>query len=90
KNGLTNYDVPAHIDENVKCSVKNVVLNLKQSRGSPSIPIVKRGDIVKKGELIAEIPEGALGSSLHSSVSGKVVSVDKTSIKIEICGSDDK
>ncbi len=86
RNGLRDYDVPAHIDETIQSHAKAVVLNLKQSAGAPSAPGVKVGDIVKAGDLIAGIPDGALGSSLHASISGKVVSVDKKSIRIESCG----
>ena len=45
--------------------------------GAPSEPVVKTGDRVTEGQLIARIPEGAMGANIHASISGKVVSVDK-------------
>ena len=44
--------------------------------GKPSIPIVKKGDIVKFGQLIGE-PDGFVSSAIHSSVSGKVAKIDE-------------
>ena len=49
-----------------------VRLALRQSIGAPSVPIVKEGEQVKKGQMIAACPEGSLGSDLHSSVEGRI------------------
>ena len=35
------------------------------------------GDMVKKGDLVGEIPEGALGARVHASIEGTVKVVDK-------------
>ena len=43
--------------------------------GAPSVPVVAVGDYVSAGQLIAKCPDGALGSAIHASISGKVVSV---------------
>jgi Na+-translocating ferredoxin:NAD+ oxidoreductase RnfC subunit len=43
--------------------------------GAPSVPVVQAGDTVAEGQLIAKIPEGAMGANIHASISGKVVSV---------------
>lgn len=48
---------------------------LQQHIGSPSRPIVKVGDSVYAGSKIAE-PGGFVSASVHSSVSGKVKSID--------------
>lgn len=50
-----------------------VRLALRQSIGAPSQPIVKDGERVKEGQLIAVCPEGSLGSALHASISGVAV-----------------
>lgn len=47
-----------------------VRLALRQSIGAPSQPVVKDGERVEKGQLIAACPEGSLGSALHASISG--------------------
>ncbi len=52
------------------------VLPLQQSLGSPSEPVVKKGDKVKKGTLIAR-SKGYISANLHSSISGEVIDIKK-------------
>jgi electron transport complex protein RnfC len=52
-----------------------VRLPLIQHLGDPSEPIVKKGDIVRRGQKIAE--GGATGIPLHATISGKVKPIDK-------------
>ncbi len=52
--------------------VDEVKLYLSQHVGIPAEPVVKVGDSVKTGGLIADIPEGKLGAKIHSSISGKI------------------
>ena len=78
--GLNKYDVPAPIDGVV--SVKSVKIPLLQHIGAPSIPTVKEGDKVKKGDIIAASPEGTLGVYIHASIDGKIESVSQKYIKI--------
>jgi len=54
---------------------------LRQHVGAPCIAVVKAGEEVKRGQRIAE-PNG-LGANIHSSVNGKVVSVNENEIIIE-------
>lgn len=56
---------------------------LKQNIGAPPTPVVKVGDSVKRGQVIAEAKPDALSVPLHSSVTGKVRSVDEFAIEIE-------
>ena len=81
--GVVDYDVPAPLKEVYDGVVKKVSLPLKQSLGAPSKPCVIEGDIVKRYDLIADIPEGALGSRLHSPIDGRVLHLDDKSITIE-------
>jgi Na+-translocating ferredoxin:NAD+ oxidoreductase RnfC subunit len=81
--GVTAYDVPAPMRGSYDGVVKRVTLPLKQSLGAPSKPCVKEGDPVERGDLVADIPEGALGSRLHAPVSGRVLQLDGKSITIE-------
>ncbi|MCF6149973.1 MAG: electron transport complex subunit RsxC [Candidatus Kuenenia sp.] len=53
---------------------KKVSLFMNQHIGAPAIPIVKKGDHVKVGQLIGEA-HGFISSNVHASVSGKVVDV---------------
>lgn len=57
-----------------------IVLPLRQHIGKPCKSIVEVGEEVKKGQLIA-VPEG-LGANIHSSVYGKITSIDEQSIEI--------
>ena len=54
---------------------KQVQIPLGQNLGAPSVPIVKKGDEVKVGQLIAK-GEAFISSNIHSSVSGKVLKID--------------
>ncbi|MHC5057815.1 MAG: 4Fe-4S dicluster domain-containing protein [Planctomycetota bacterium] len=60
-----------------------VRLALKQSLGAPSEPVVKPGDKVTKGDLVARIPEGKLGSNLHASIAGTVSTIEDGFITLE-------
>ena len=55
---------------------KFVYIPTSQHIGVHAIPLVKAGDIVDKGQMIANNGTG-LSSPVHSSVSGKVVSIEK-------------
>lgn len=51
-----------------------VVLPLQQHIGAPNQPLVKRGDMVKKGQVIA-CSEAFVSAPVHASISGKVVGI---------------
>jgi Na+-translocating ferredoxin:NAD+ oxidoreductase RnfC subunit len=61
---------------------KRVMIPLKQHVGAPSVPVVKVGDSVREGQLVAAIPEKALGSNIHASISGTVESIENGSVVI--------
>jgi len=69
--GLQRYDVPAPLQLQ-EFPVEKIHLPLKQHIGAPSEPIVKVGDVVNRGDLIARIPDDAIGSNIHASISGIV------------------
>ena len=54
---------------------KKVYIPLSQYIGGACIPLVKKGDIVDKGQIIGNV-EGGLGCPVHASVSGTVESID--------------
>lgn len=54
---------------------QKVYIPLGQSLGAPSKAVVKKGDEVKVGQLIAQ-GEAFISSNIHSSVSGKVSKID--------------
>lgn len=55
---------------------KRVRILLKQHAGAPAFPVVKVGDKVKEGDLLAKPKEGALGARIHSSIAGVVRTID--------------
>jgi len=54
---------------------KQAIVPLGQNLGAPSKPLVKRGDEVNTGQLIAKA-EGFIAANLHSPFTGKVLKVD--------------
>ena len=54
---------------------KTVFIPVAQHIGAPAIPVVKRGDEVKVGQIIAK-SSSFVSTNIHSSVSGKVKKVD--------------
>ncbi|MBW2430496.1 MAG: electron transport complex protein RnfC, partial [Deltaproteobacteria bacterium] len=69
-----NYDTQPHFLED-DIQVRQVTIPLQQHLGKPAVPAVKAGDKLKKGDLVGEIPEGALGARVHASIDGIVESV---------------
>jgi Na+-translocating ferredoxin:NAD+ oxidoreductase RnfC subunit len=74
--GLTEYEEKCicPLDER-EYQPKRVTILLKQHIGAPSQPVVRIGDRVECGDLIAQIPEGKLGANVHASISGRVEAV---------------
>lgn len=58
-------------------SPQTVYISLVQHIGAPSRPLVKKGDKVLRGQMIAE-PGGYVSVPVHSSVSGTVKSVENS------------
>jgi len=54
---------------------KRVFIPLGQHIGAPAVAIVKKGDEVKAGTMIAK-GENFISANIHSSVSGKVFNID--------------
>ena len=62
---------------------KKVIIPLKQHIGKESSAIVSLNDVVKLGDLIAQVDPQALGANIHASISGKVIHIDQHAITIE-------
>ncbi|MGF7140015.1 electron transport complex subunit RsxC [Roseimarinus sediminis] len=56
---------------------KTAIIMVAQHIGAPSKVIVKRGDEVKVGQVIAQ-SAGFVSTNIHSSVSGKVLKIDRS------------
>ena len=62
--------------------IGEIKLYLSQHIGAPSIPVIQPGMIVKEGDLVADIPEGKIGSRIHSSINGIVSEVNEAYISV--------
>lgn len=65
-----------------------VQISLTQHIGAPAKALVKVGDIVKRGSLIAEAV-GFVSANIHSSISGKITKLEKNIVTIEKTEDDD-
>lgn len=72
---------PSLVDE-AEAAVSRVRLLLRQGIGDPAKPIVRPGQAVKKGEPVAEPPDG-LGVALHASIDGTITEVTTGEVVIE-------
>ena len=75
-----NNDCPLN-DEEIK--VKRLYISLSQNIGAPSVPCVKEGQELKRGDLIASAPENALGLPIHSPADGKVLKISNNTIILQ-------
>jgi Na+-translocating ferredoxin:NAD+ oxidoreductase RnfC subunit len=63
-------------------SPRKVKVLLKQHAGVPAVTVVKCGDRVREGDLLAVPPQGKLGARVHASIDG-VVKVTGDAVVIE-------
>lgn len=77
-----------HIDDLKELTPSVVNISLQQHIGAPSIPVICEGDKVTAGQLIASIPEKALGANIHASINGTAIKVSDSEIVISAEGSE--
>ncbi len=80
--GLTKYNVESPIVED-EIIPKRITVDLHQNIGAFSVRMVKKGDSVEAGQVIAAPPEDKLGVAIHSPISGKVKDINDKFIIIE-------
>jgi len=78
-----------HIDDNKAVSsqapiqqiaiAKKLVVPIRQHAGVPSAPCVNVGDLVKKGQIIANAVD-TISLTTHAPTSGKVIAIEKTTL----------
>ena len=79
--GLTPYDrKPEFVPAGWQPS--QVTIPLNSHIGRPAEPVVRPGDSVSRGDLIAAVDSGQLGCPVHASISGRVTAVDPKVIEI--------
>ncbi len=79
---IQDYDVPAPYNPQ-KLETDEVKILLKQHAGEAAVPLVKIGDHISKGTLIAAAVKGKLGANIHSSIDGMVTQVTGEYIRIK-------
>ncbi len=79
--GVEEYNVAAPLEKR-EYRTNFVKIPLSQHVGAKSVPVVKLNDKVKVGDLLADIPRGALGARIHASIEGKITDIGD-SITIE-------
>lgn len=81
--GLSRYNSPALLEE-APLLVDQVRLPLRQHIGHPARAVVKPGESVRKGQLLAAMEEGQLGAAIHASVDGVVAQVSEDAVTIRL------
>jgi Na+-translocating ferredoxin:NAD+ oxidoreductase RnfC subunit len=79
---VQEYDLPAPL-WTTEVRPRRLVLPLKQSAGVACVPVVRAGEEVRGGQLIAEPPANALGALLHAPVTARVSNINAGSIVLE-------
>jgi len=74
KLGLQNYTKHAEFVKNIS-EPKGVSIPLRQHIGELPLVVVKEGQKVKKGQVLAEAKKNALSVPVHASIDGIVISV---------------
>lgn len=78
---LTKYNREAPLNDEV-ADVKKVRIMLSQHIGAPATPVVKVGDQVVTGQMVAE-PGKGLSVAIHATISGTVTEVNDKYVVIE-------
>ena len=81
--GLEPYNKSAPITEE-EVKVKRLVIQLSQHIGAPAEAVVKKGDKVTGGQLIAKPKDEALSVGIHTPLGGTVTDVTNKNIIISV------
>ncbi len=79
---LERYRRPAPLQEQ-PAVVPRVRIALVQGTGAPAEPVVRAGQKVRQGDVLAEAAAGRVSARVHASISGTVTRIDAEAITIE-------
>lgn len=82
---LQNYDLPAPFIPKGP-EPDSVSILLKQHAGQPATAVVSTGSTVRKGDLIATVPEDRLGANIHATINGVVNEITEQHIMLNSGG----
>lgn len=83
--GLQTFNLSAPWKEDLTVNAAEIMtvdIPLRQHIGVHAVPVVKKGQHVTEGELIADIPQGQLGARIHASITGKISKVTPEQVQI--------
>jgi len=80
--GLTEWEHQACPLDETDRQPARVTLCLDQHIGAPASPVVRKGDQVSTGQLIAQIQGTKLGANIHASIAGRIAKVGDDRIEI--------
>ena len=81
--GVAEYDLPAPL-RSFDVKPQKLFVPLSQHVGAPARPVVQAGQKVSQGDLLGEIPDGALGARVHAGLTGVVSQVEDGRVTIEV------
>ncbi len=73
--GIDKFDIKPTVLEPL-LEPKRVRLSLEEHIGAAAVPLVSIGDMVRKGDIIAEPPAGEMGAVVIASITGKVTKIN--------------
>jgi Na+-translocating ferredoxin:NAD+ oxidoreductase RnfC subunit len=82
KLGITQWDKAAPLRP-FSQEPDRLRLALKQSAGTGAVPVVRAGDRVKAGDVLAEPTQGAMGAVLHAPIPARIESVDDAIVLVK-------
>ena len=83
KLGLTPYAARELVLDAAEHTPESVCLPWRQHAGAPARPLVQVGQVVRRGDLLGEIPDGALGARVHASIDGVVAALTADAVTLE-------
>jgi biotin carboxyl carrier protein len=81
--GIRKYVKPSVTREYITFAPNEVYIQLSQHVGKPATATVKPGDTVSVGQVVAQTAYEDLGTTMHSSIDGKVKAVTDRFVIIE-------
>ncbi len=81
KLGLNRFDNRGPLSDLMFDPVR-VTIPLRQHAGAPAVASVQKGDRVRRGDSIGQVPRDQLGADVHASIDGVVESVSDTCVVI--------
>ena len=79
---LEKYNNPSPLNEK-EVMVDRLYVSLRQNIGVMGNVVIKEGQEIKRGDILAEAPESSLGLPIHSPVDGKILKITDESIIIK-------